>query len=197
MTDDAMAWLRAQIEGDLSAATIISNGGFAPEHWDTDPPGQVNPDWMPEAAAITLIIDPDADDPAFRRREYWTALVCWEKENHEPEDARVRETDMPVAIVNNGRRELDHIRRHDPRDVVADCEAKLAILDEHERAVSAARARKDAYTTWALGERLPPRPVAVGPESKPIAGLEIAIRHVASGYRHRQGYAEHWAQPAG
>ena len=173
----AIKWLREQIEGDLSAATIISDGGFAPEHWDTDPPGQVNPDCMPEAPAITLLVDPDADDPAFPRREYWTALVSWEKENHEPEEARVRETDMPVAIVNNGRRELDHIRRHDPRDVVADCEAKLALL-KMCRPLSEAEAESQSnyvnveHEVWS----------------------ELVLEQLASAYRHRPGYAGHWGK---
>ena len=43
-----VAWLRREIEADLAAAKIIGAGGFAPERWDTEPPGQVNPEDIPE-----------------------------------------------------------------------------------------------------------------------------------------------------
>jgi Family of unknown function (DUF6221) len=175
MTDDAVAWLRKQIEGDRDAAQIISSGGYAPERWDTDPRGQVNPGEMPQAHSITLLLDPEADDPAFPRSEYWTALYAWEKENHEPEDARVRESDMPVVIVNNGRCELHHISRHDPVNVVADCEAKLDLLRMCEP-LSEAQADRQSNE--------------VNAEHEVWSGL--ILRKLASAYRHRDGYAEHW-----
>ena len=171
----AVAWLRKQIEADLSAATIISSGGYAPERWDTDPPGQVNPARMPEADAVTRALGVDPDDVAFPRREDWTALVSWEKENHEREDERVRESDLPAVIVNNGRRELDHISRHDPLNAVADCEAKLELLRMCEPLPEAALERQS-------------NEVNVEHE---VWSTRIAER-LAMAYRHRDGYAEHW-----
>ncbi len=173
MNDEAVKWLREQIEGDKSAALIISSGGFAPERWDTDPPGQVNPERMPEADAITAALGIDPHDRAFPRHEFWTALVSWERENNEPEEDRVRESDLPTAIVNDGRREADHIRRQDPRNTVARCEAELAILDEHADG-------------WQIGDPLR--------DCQWEAWPCHTLRLLASGYKHREGYAQHWAE---
>jgi hypothetical protein len=65
-----------------------------------------------------------------------------------------------------------HIALHDPLDVTADCDAKLAILDLHEE--QSAKAGENAMEedrTWTLGR---------------------AVRLLASGYQFRDGYAEHW-----
>jgi Family of unknown function (DUF6221) len=177
---EAVAWLRKQIEGDKSAALIISCGGFAPERWDTDPPGQINLERMPEAHAIDrLLTNAEEGDPAFRPHGYWAALHSWDRENHEPESARVRESDLPVAIVNDGRREADHIRRQDPFNTVARCEAELAIVDLCERVIRDDEGEQLWSDGWAgLG----------------VAKLNLAA--VASGYRHRPGYAEHWGETA-
>ena len=64
------------------------------------------------------------------------------------------------------------IARHDPRSVIADCEAKLGILG--------------LYDLW-----------TAGPSDHPALGAAIcaisdAVHHLASGYRYRDGYAEHW-----
>jgi Family of unknown function (DUF6221) len=198
MSDEAaVKWLREQIEADLSAATIISNGGFAPERWDTDPRGQVNAARMPECDAITRALGEDPDDVAFPRHAFWTALVSWEKENNEAEDERVRESDLPVAIVNNGRREANHISRHDPLNTVADCEAKLAILDEHY--ILFADDQNEAYEEFSV--------VRVGGADQDHGcvtchcygqgaakgyGYCRTVRALASAYRYRDGYEEHW-----
>jgi hypothetical protein len=173
MSGDLVAWLRQQIEGDKSAAEIVSAGGYAPQRWDTDPPGQVNPAKLPEADAVTAALGIDPHDPAFPRHEFWTALVAWDRENIEPEDARVRESDLPVAIVNNGRRELDHIRRHDPQDTIARCEAGQAMLDKAEATV----------------ERY-------GEESVPARIALHFVELLGWGYRYRDGYQDSWAPPA-
>jgi hypothetical protein len=65
-----------------------------------------------------------------------------------------------------------HIVLHQPRDVIADCEAKLGILG--------------LYGLW-----------TVGPANQPELGaaacaISDAVSHLASAYRHRDGYAEHW-----
>lgn len=64
-----------------------------------------------------------------------------------------------------------HVAAHDPQDVIARCEAELAILDECQLL----RLVGIAY------------PGEAGPES-----AEKISRLIASGYRHRPGWAEHW-----
>lgn len=182
MSDESIAWLRSQIEGDLKAATIISDGGFAPERWDTEPPGQVNPAELPQAGAITRLLDADADDPAFPRREFWTGLHVWERENDEREDQRVRESDLPAVIVNNGRRQADHIVRHDPRNVVADCESKLTILEEHQPRRCPHQAGKQLLCS-SCG-------VDDGWYDCPWPCRTVVA--LAAAYRHRDGYKQRW-----
>ena len=76
--------------------------------------------------------------------------------------------------------------------MAADREAKLAILGE----LAAAKARRDAerddYSRWIAGETRGERPRFPGPAPEVIAGLERAVCLLATGYRHREGYAEHW-----
>jgi len=65
---------------------------------------------------------------------------------------------------------------NDPQDTIARCEAELGILDLH--------------ALWA-GE----------PSAHPAMGaaacaVSDAVRHVARGYRHWEGYAEHWGESA-
>lgn len=60
----------------------------------------------------------------------------------------------------------------DPQDVIARCEAELAILDLYEKQDGlAGENAMEEDRVWVLA---------------PVAGL------LASGYRHREGYAEHW-----
>ncbi len=101
--------------------------------WDTEPPGQVNPEKVPYAAELDKILVPDEEDRMLRPGPagYWTEVVAYDRMNTEPPGADCRDSDLPVMLVNNGRREASHVIRHDPRWAVADCEAKLAILDEH------------------------------------------------------------------
>ena len=123
---DVAAWTRKQIEADLSAARIINAGGFSPQRWDTEPPGQVNPDDIPQSDAVTAALGCDPECICG-----WVQIIAYDKLNNEPDNAYCRDSGAPFALVDNGRREVDHIIRHDPRNVVADCEAKLAILEEH------------------------------------------------------------------
>jgi hypothetical protein len=200
--DEAIEWLRQQVEGDKSAALIISSGGYAPERWDTDPQGQVNPEGMTQARAIDALLA-DEDDPAFQPHGCWVALHSWDRENNEPEEDRVRESDLPVVIVNDGRREADHIRRQDPRNTVARCEAELAILDEHYILWSAGSgiSNPEQYDEFSV--------VPVGGANQDhgcvcchyygmggVKGYGVCrtVRLLAGGYRHRDGYAELWGQ---
>ena len=109
-----------------------------------------------------------------------TGWPCiWERENNEPESVRVREGYLPVAIVDDGRREADHIRRHDPRSIVARCEAELAILDE-----CAPGGYRQFYVE--AGVITSQEHVAMG-----AIGTRV-IRLLAAGYKHRTGYLEEW-----
>jgi hypothetical protein len=70
-----------------------------------------------------------------------------------------------------------HIVIHDPRDKIADCDAKLRLLDEYE-------ARENDVV------------LMLGPEcerQRQWSGLRLAVRLLASGYRHRDGWQEGWS----
>jgi hypothetical protein len=160
--------LRRQIEGDLAAAKLIGAGGYDPQRWDTDPPGQVNPARIEGVGAAVVSAALGCGHPAT-----WVRVESWDRCPGDPED--MRESGEPVALVNNGRREADHICRHDPRNVVADCEAKLDILDEHPESAGdpghCARCQNWMFAVAA------PWPCTT-------------IRRMAAGYRHRPGYQE-------
>lgn len=66
-----------------------------------------------------------------------------------------------------------HIALNDPQDVIARCEAELGILD--------------LYGLWAA-EDLNGNP-ALGAAA---CAVSDAVRHLASGYKYRDGYAQHW-----
>ena len=83
-----------------------------------------------------------------------------------------------------------HMALNDPQDVIARCEAELAILDAH------------AFdTTGKFGSEGPPRCTTClsdrdGYEEQWEADPWPCqtVRLLASGYRHREGYAEHWPE---
>ena len=85
--------------------------------------------------------------------------------------------------VNAG---LDLIRLCSPVNVVADCEAKLAIIGRCEELVSIAELGEGADGRDP-DER--ERDEALADEANDILSL------VADGYRHRDGWADHWACP--
>ena len=74
------------------------------------------------------------------------------------------------------------VAANDPRDTIARCEAELAILDAHDR--------PEHYCP------LPVLPSAHGQLWTPAEGPCWTVRSLASGYRHRPGYAEHWGEVA-
>lgn len=75
------------------------------------------------------------------------------------------------------------IADNDPQGVIARCEAELAILDFRALAETIAGAADDGQT----GERSEAQQA-----KRRLAVLDIAVGHLASVYRHREGYAEHW-----
>jgi hypothetical protein len=79
-----------------------------------------------------------------------------------------------------------HIALHDPQDVIADCEAKLAILDEHQAG------------SWV--HEIPAEPPEPPPWQRCTAGDGRTpcktVRLLASSFRHHPGFAEHWGETA-
>lgn len=174
-------WLRREIETDKDHADLISAGGFVPQRWDTEPAGQVNPEEVPYADQLDAVLIPDEEDRMLREGlpGYWVQVVAYDRMIGEPPEADCRDSDLPVMLVDNGRREASHIIRHDPRWVVADCEAKLLILDEHQPVPVPGMAWRGCGTCKEGG----------GPAMFPCR----TVRLLASGYRHRDGYRKVWA----
>jgi hypothetical protein len=191
---DPVAWLRAEVKADLSAARIINAGGFSPQRWDTEPPGQVNPDEIPQSRAVT---DALGCDPAYICG--WVQLVAYDKLNNEPDEAYGRDSGAPFALVDNGRREFEHIIRHDPRNEIARCEAELAILDEHALTWPDGEPEYESLDEPVADSRggvhyVPVRGGVVPPYVCRTCGYDDGqpcktVRLLASGYKHRPGYA--------
>jgi hypothetical protein len=72
-----------------------------------------------------------------------------------------------------------HVAVHDPRDVIADCDAKLDALDLCERVI-----RDDAEELGGCGAAASWTGLAVA---------RLTVQMLASGYRHRDGWQEEWA----
>jgi len=66
-----------------------------------------------------------------------------------------------------------HIAFNDPRQLIADCEADLAILDDHDGSHECASVEDNCM--WILDGDCP------------------TVRRIASRYRHRAGYLPEWA----
>lgn len=67
-----------------------------------------------------------------------------------------------------------HIVGNQPRDTIARCDAELALLDQYEQA-----------RTWYEQHH--------GAPAGEVQGLWTAVRLVAQGYQHHDGYREMWA----
>lgn len=88
--------------------------------------------------------------------------------------------------VNAG---LDLIRLCSPAAVVADCEAKLAIIDRCETLLPPDPADLDEHYQDGRDDDERMRDEALADLADDVLAL------VADGYRHRPGWAEHWACP--
>jgi hypothetical protein len=164
ISDGLVPWLRRQAEGDLAAARIISAGGFAPQWWDTSPPGQVNPEAHPASGAVTAVIGQEPESSCG-----WVPLWVRDQVLGEPPDDYA----SGVAVLAKlGRREFDHVRRHDPRNEAARAESVLMLLDLYGR--QCGRIGENAMEedrAWTLG---------------------TVVSMLAAGYRHREGWKEEW-----
>jgi hypothetical protein len=92
--------------------------------------------------------------------------------------------------------QFDHIAANDPRDVIARCEAELAILDLYEQ--TAVLVTAPPAVTAAQWPGAGPQPGMISALDYQDARRELAvlgpvIRMLAYGYRHRDGYREEWA----
>lgn len=159
---EMIEWLRTTITEDLAEAKIVTPGGFHPHRWRGE-------DLSPEQSgalttAIAEAVDADPDD----RADVWAAVYAYDRLLGEPLDADCRTDDVPNLLVRNDRRELEHVMRHDPRGVIADCEAKLAIIDAI----------------------LADCEMAGFDHRRGIAGK--TLRLLASAYQHRNGYKQEW-----
>lgn len=172
MSDDLVAWLREQIEGDKAAAESTRAGGFVAARWETEPAGQVNPAAEPGSPFISAAIGQELDYTCG-----WVRVVPWTRATNEPPEADEQEIGSVVALAERGRREFDHIARHDPRGTIARCEAELAMLEICERVIREEAGRAPAGDGWSA-----------------VAVARIWLHFAASGYRHRPGYQNRWME---
>ena len=103
-----------------------------------------------------------------------------------------------LVVYGNVKPQSGHIAINDPRQIIADCESDLAILDEHY--ILTTSDRNEAYEDFSV--------LSIGGASRDhgcvtchyytmggIKGFGICrtVKAVAAGYRHWPGYAEHWS----
>lgn len=88
---------------------------------------------------------------------------------------------------------LRHASRHDRRDTIARCEAELALIDLHT-GVIAPDAPDDQTIVCGTCGPFAEQPGGLWLDSGPDAGWYPCntIKHLASGYRHRDGYKASW-----
>lgn len=165
---DPVAWLRAQVEGDLALArSAISkgDGSWRVQHAYCD---EDCPDPCPRAGRCHI-------DDGHGEGTCWCVVV----------------DGADICIYDEGghdQAQAEHIARHDPRGRIADCEAKLAIIGRCE---ALAEPEGEALWDW-LAER-------EDDEAKRDRALadfaDDILALLADGYRHRPGWAGHWACP--
>jgi uncharacterized protein DUF6221 len=147
--EEAVKWLRGQVTQRLEQARRADTG----DRWEAD--------------------------------RHYDALYCVDmKPSAGPvastEDLREASLDLPEMHDFENPRFLwactfqaRHAALNDPQDVIARCQAELAILDAYEEACKVAEFPDEAGGF--------------------ANGLEEAVKLLAGGYKHREGYAEHWA----
>lgn len=142
-------FVRRHLQAERDAACIISDGGYDPQTWRHG---------SEKGDAILLF----ADDHMIG----------------DPPDA-IEEGDHPFAVVMNSRAEYRHIMYWDPKRIVADIDAKLAILRMYENAVKQAEVIKQE--TWNS---------AVDWASK--STMQWVVRYLAQPFAGREGWQEEW-----
>ncbi|HLK73776.1 MAG TPA: DUF6221 family protein [Streptosporangiaceae bacterium] len=170
LAGELAAWLREQVEADMATArAAIDNGASLQRGTGT---------WHVSHS----LCDPSCDDGCPDAGRCHAAAA---DPGGECRCCAVAGDD--ILIYEEGghtQAQAVHIARHDPRDVIADCEAKLAILDEYEAQPGfdlepgVSEGRDDA-------ERLRDEGVKYA--------LENVVRLLAEGCRHREGWRKEWA----
>ena len=83
---------------------------------------------------------------------------------------------LDYARKNAARRPVNPMRSHEMRDLIADCEAHLALLDEHGDEHMCFSNSHDGNTwDWWIGDCR-------------------VMTTLASAYRHREGYDRYWGE---
>lgn len=153
---EAVAWLRAQIESDKAAGEAATPGPWA---WEAT--GEKDSSW-----AVGLVQD-EAGNTLSGQIEPGEGIII----------------DGVGEGIDGNLADAAHIALHNPAEAVADCEAKLAILDLYARINEDDERSHEAFLR--NGE---------------FSGLahDTARQFVsllAAGYRHRGGYARFWGTP--
>lgn len=145
--DSLAAWLYEQLGSDEEKAKAASARG---ETWvSSDRPK--NGGFRDADGAFVLGTETIVRIPSLRRLE-------------EAEDLR------EIAFA-------EHISLHDPQSVLADIEAKRAVLDERQKTRTAANVASNHGIQGPLAE---------------LSFYDAVVRRLAQGYRHRTGFRDEW-----
>ena len=147
MNDEAVKWLREQVTQRMETAKEACHEGEG-NWWRRRQALYVDREPVPAGALFEGT--PEVDDP---EHDIFLAEIVVYDEGR-PSDAQVA-----------------HMALNDPQDVIARCEAELAILAAYDEACKVAEFPDEAGGF--------------------ANGLDEAVKLLGSGYRHREGYAEH------
>jgi Family of unknown function (DUF6221) len=164
---DAVAWLRRQIEDDKAAAEAAPG-----DHWQSFTENDI---------AGASVYD-----------EQWVLLYPQRYEHDKPMSDRPGATG-PQYIQRSRDELVAHIARNDPQHVIADCEAKLRILNKHRLAHK--NDPDDDYSVGGYGSDGDSGCITCHYLSQMHIkgyGVCLTVRILATAYCHREGYAEHW-----
>ncbi len=161
LAEELAAWLREQVEADMATArAAIDHGASLQRGTGT---------WHVSHSLCDASCDDDCPD----------AGRCHAAAADPEGECRccAVEGDDILIYEEGGHTQAQavHIARHDPRDVIADCEAKLAVLDEHD------------------GEHMCFENTCDGNTWDYYDGDCRVMRQLASGCRHREGWKQEWA----
>lgn len=124
------------------------------------------------------------------RRAEMEGIAAWLRKQAKGDLAEQRR--LVEAYAPNVEREGDWLLFR-AQERVAACEATLAVLTAWRAAVDQHAKDQAEFGRWVLGMSVPEAPRRKpGTEPYVIPGLEMAVRLLASGYRHRDGWQEAW-----
>ena len=168
-TDGAVAWLRRAVLARLEMARKADTG----ERWEAD---------RRYGAAWDVDLKPSLG-PVASPESGWEASLGIENCD-DFENPRF----LAMFILH-----AQHVAANDPRQIIADCESDLTILDLH---VPANPAEDYDHPDWLecaeCGPNSPGGNFMAAPGDGDTWWPCRTIHLLASGYRYRLGYAEHW-----